>query len=223
MTVQRCQEVQCRTWCWSRPSSSWKLFDAGTSAGAAQRVRVCDFDSGLCLRYCDGDLGVTRFPHEPYYQQGTVFELVPSTGGTMNIRAYSTTGCLQTPTAAGLSGVWVSACNFPDARWFLTERPRLSSETRRCSALSAPAPASVPGPHLTTVQGVRLPDTDHSLKAGPRGPSLMEDFMRLARARVRDYWSVHRAGRSDHEKMPSIRPPILRCPAWHACIGSARL
>jgi catalase len=32
------------------------------------------------------------------------------------------------------------------------------------------------GEYLTTAQGVRLPDTDHSLKAGRRGPTLMEDF-----------------------------------------------
>jgi catalase len=32
------------------------------------------------------------------------------------------------------------------------------------------------GGYLTTAQGTRLPDTDHSLKAGPRGPLLMEDF-----------------------------------------------
>ena len=32
------------------------------------------------------------------------------------------------------------------------------------------------GGRLTTSQGVRLPDTDHSLKAGDRGPILMEDF-----------------------------------------------
>src|ERR1700709_697896 len=29
--------------------------------------------------------------------------------------------------------------------------------------------------HLTTSQGLRLPDTDHSLKAGERGPTLLED------------------------------------------------
>ncbi|MCV7177639.1 catalase, partial [Mycolicibacterium sphagni] len=29
---------------------------------------------------------------------------------------------------------------------------------------------------LTTAQGVRIPDTDHSLKAGERGPTLLEDF-----------------------------------------------
>ncbi len=32
------------------------------------------------------------------------------------------------------------------------------------------------GTKLTTAGGVRLPDTNHSLKAGERGPTLMEDF-----------------------------------------------
>jgi catalase len=32
------------------------------------------------------------------------------------------------------------------------------------------------GDRLTTSLGVRVPDTDHTLKAGPRGPSLLEDF-----------------------------------------------
>src|SRR4051794_8047649 len=31
------------------------------------------------------------------------------------------------------------------------------------------------GAHLTTAQGARLRDTDHSLKAGPRGPILLQD------------------------------------------------
>ncbi|OKK21914.1 catalase [Streptomyces sp. CB00455] len=31
------------------------------------------------------------------------------------------------------------------------------------------------GAYLTTAQGARLPDTDHSLKAGPRGPVLLQD------------------------------------------------
>jgi catalase len=29
---------------------------------------------------------------------------------------------------------------------------------------------------LTAAQGLRLPDTGHSLKAGPRGPTLLEHF-----------------------------------------------
>ena len=37
-------------------------------------------------------------------------------------------------------------------------------------------PRAQSGRFLTTAQGVRLPDTDHSLKAGERGPTLLEDF-----------------------------------------------
>src|SRR3954451_2358566 len=41
---------------------------------------------------------------------------------------------------------------------------------------AAPGWRSQAGEYLTTAQGLRLPDTDHSLKAGTRGPTLMEDF-----------------------------------------------
>ena len=34
------------------------------------------------------------------------------------------------------------------------------------------------GEYLTTNQGVRVSHTDDSLKAGPRGPTLMEDYPR---------------------------------------------
>jgi catalase len=37
-------------------------------------------------------------------------------------------------------------------------------------------PRAQSGRYLTTAQGLRLPDTDHSLKAGSRGPTLLEDF-----------------------------------------------
>ncbi|OLR93631.1 catalase [Actinokineospora bangkokensis] len=47
------------------------------------------------------------------------------------------------------------------------------------------------GDHLTTAQGVRLPDTDHSLKAGRRGPTLMEDFH--LREKITHF---------DHERIP---------------------
>ena len=40
----------------------------------------------------------------------------------------------------------------------------------------APDARSQVGDRLTTAQGLRLPDTDHSLKAGTRGPTLLEDF-----------------------------------------------
>src|ERR1700677_1749346 len=44
---------------------------------------------------------------------------------------------------------------------------------------------------LTTTQGVRLPDTDHSLKAGDRGPTLLEDFH--LREKITHF---------DHERIP---------------------
>ncbi|MFC0062166.1 catalase [Umezawaea endophytica] len=47
------------------------------------------------------------------------------------------------------------------------------------------------GEHLTTAQGLRLSDTDHSLKAGARGPSLLEDFH--LREKITHF---------DHERIP---------------------
>lgn len=47
------------------------------------------------------------------------------------------------------------------------------------------------GSHLTTAQGTRLPDTDHSLKAGPRGPVLLQDHH--LREKVMHF---------DHERIP---------------------
>src|SRR6195952_1795977 len=71
---------------------------------------------------------------------------------------------------------------------------------RRKSAAPAPkpaqrapiTPASAPtSDYLTTAQGVRLPDTDHSLKAGDRGPTLLEDFH--LREKITHF---------DHERIP---------------------
>jgi len=59
------------------------------------------------------------------------------------------------------------------------------------------------GPFLTTAQGVRLPDTDHSLKAGPRGPALLEDFH--LREKITHF---------DHERIPE-RVVHARGPAAH--------
>ncbi|MFI6758918.1 catalase [Micromonospora sp. NPDC050417] len=47
------------------------------------------------------------------------------------------------------------------------------------------------GRHLTTDQGIRVPDTDNSLRAGARGPSLLEDF------HLRE-----KIMRFDHERIP---------------------
>jgi catalase len=53
------------------------------------------------------------------------------------------------------------------------------------------AARSQSGDFLTTAQGVRLPDTDHSLKAGDRGPTLLEDFH--LREKITHF---------DHERIP---------------------
>jgi len=47
------------------------------------------------------------------------------------------------------------------------------------------------GPYLTTSQGLRLPDTDHSLKAGPRGSVLL-----------RDHHLREKITHFDHERIP---------------------
>jgi catalase len=47
------------------------------------------------------------------------------------------------------------------------------------------------GEFLTTAQGLRMPDTDHSLKAGDRGPTLLEDFH--LREKITHF---------DHERIP---------------------
>jgi catalase len=47
------------------------------------------------------------------------------------------------------------------------------------------------GAYLTTAQGVRLYETDHSLKAGPRGPSLLQDHH--LREKIMHF---------DHERIP---------------------
>jgi catalase len=52
-------------------------------------------------------------------------------------------------------------------------------------------PRAQSGTYLTTAQGLRLPDTDHSLKAGDRGPSLLEDFH--LREKITHF---------DHERIP---------------------
>src|SRR3954468_4060184 len=52
-------------------------------------------------------------------------------------------------------------------------------------------PREQAGDALTTPNGVRLPDSDHSLKAGPRGPVLLEDFH--LREKIMHF---------DHERIP---------------------
>jgi catalase len=52
-------------------------------------------------------------------------------------------------------------------------------------------PRAQAGDFLTSAQGVRIPDTDHSLKAGRRGPTLLEDFH--LREKIMHF---------DHERIP---------------------
>ncbi|MGX6600700.1 catalase [Micromonosporaceae bacterium Da 78-11] len=59
------------------------------------------------------------------------------------------------------------------------------------TAALAPAQGLQSEAFLTTAQGLRLPDTNHSLKAGPRGPSLLEDFH--LREKITHF---------DHERIP---------------------
>jgi catalase len=56
---------------------------------------------------------------------------------------------------------------------------------------AAPAVRSQAEPYLTTAQGTRLPDTDHSLKAGERGPIL-----------IRDHHLREKITHFDHERIP---------------------
>ncbi|WP_329491738.1 catalase [Kitasatospora sp. NBC_01246] len=64
------------------------------------------------------------------------------------------------------------------------------SPTGRDTGLPAGA-LSQNGGYLTTAQGVRLPDGDHSLKAGPRGPVLLQDHH--LREKIMHF---------DHERIP---------------------
>ena len=91
----------------------------------------------------------------------------------------------------------------PSVRHADAEVQRANPQTRPERPLSV-SPTGVPrgkpkqiddraqaGEVLTNAQGVRLPDTDHSLKAGERGPSLLEDFH--LREKITHF---------DHERIP---------------------
>jgi catalase len=69
--------------------------------------------------------------------------------------------------------------------------PSPASPTGVTSASESDDPRAQSGSYLTTAQGLRLPDTDHSLKAGSRGPTLLEDFH--LREKITHF---------DHERIP---------------------
>ncbi|SNT42418.1 catalase [Rhodococcoides kyotonense] len=71
-----------------------------------------------------------------------------------------------------------------------TPRPDQSSPAP-VGPTGSPETRTQDGTFLTTAQGVRLPDTHHSLKAGDRGPTLLEDFH--LREKITHF---------DHERIP---------------------
>jgi catalase len=80
----------------------------------------------------------------------------------------------------------------PPARKLDQSAPRPAGPTGVSNGQRRDAdPRAQAGGYLTTSQGVRLPDTDHSLKAGPRGPTLLEDFH--LREKITHF---------DHERIP---------------------
>jgi len=68
--------------------------------------------------------------------------------------------------------------------------PAVLSPTGARSA-DDPSSQAQQGEYLTTSQGTRLPDTDHSLKVGPRGPVLL-----------RDHHLREKINHFDHERIP---------------------
>ncbi|GLZ37969.1 catalase [Actinokineospora sp. NBRC 105648] len=69
--------------------------------------------------------------------------------------------------------------------------PSKRKQVRPTTAPVARTARGAEGDELTTAHGLRLSDTDHSLKAGPRGPSLLEDFH--LREKITHF---------DHERIP---------------------
>ena len=66
------------------------------------------------------------------------------------------------------------------------------------------------GEYLTTAQGLRLPDTDHSLKAGNRGPTLLEDFHLREKITHFDHERIPGACRARPRRCSARRLPVLR-------------
>ena len=103
-------------------------------------------------------------------------------------------------TVALLASSWVMPLNLS-----AESNPERANKT---AARDAKEPSVAEGPALTTNQGVRIADDDNSLKAGGRGPTLLEDFH--FREKMMHF---------DHEPMPervvhprgSGRMVIFRC------------
>ncbi|MFH8680868.1 catalase [Streptomyces lydicus] len=91
----------------------------------------------------------------------------------------------QSPTVAEPTAVQGPLPPKPDQ-----DAPETVSPTGQATGADRAATAQA-GPFLTTAQGNRIHDTDHSLKAGPRGPVLLQDHH--LREKITHF---------DHERIP---------------------
>src|ERR1700755_1387066 len=96
----------------------------------------------------------------------------------------------------------------PPARKTDQSAPAKNSPTGAHTDGSVADPRAQQGSYLTTAQVLWLPDTDHSLKAGSRGPSLLEDFH--LREKITHF---------DHERIPE-RVVYARGAAAHGVFES---
>ena len=78
------------------------------------------------------------------------------------------------------------------------KRKRENTATGKIEEL-APDISEMDGTTLTSNQGVPINDTNNTLKAGERGPSLLEDF--LMREKITHF---------DHERIPERVGPCAR-------------
>ncbi len=111
-------------------------------------------------------------------------------------KAASTAAKLIEPTIPGTPGSAPAPLDEPtEARPPLPPKPdQASPDTRTATGAEVdaePTDAGQQGAFLTTATGARLLDSDHSLKAGPRGPTLLQDHH--LREKITHF---------DHERIP---------------------
>ena len=89
-----------------------------------------------------------------------------------------------------------------------SNKPAPAKSTPNHTSATAPAAAAAPtrAQMLTTNQGVAVGDNQHSLKAGLRGPTLLEDF--ILREKITHF---------DHERIPERIVHARRMPVRGRC------
>lgn len=123
-------------------------------------------------------------------------QAVRSTVEAATERARSWMADLAPPRVPGVPGSATPSLEEPtEPQGPLPPKPDQAGPDRRTAtgeATGVPAvDVSARGAHLTTASGLRLHDTDHSLKAGPRGPTLLQDHH--LREKITHF---------DHERIP---------------------